>query len=122
MNKEQLEQLSDLEINQAVTAAAYNLQGWELSESGLCFYHCGLDGSDWVDFQIIDYCNSPSDMMPLVFEAGISLHNESDDDGVFYCAHNSSDFRHSEYGKHRAWHSNPLRAAAIVYLLIKGGK
>jgi len=120
MNKEQLEQLSDLEINQAVTATAYNLQGWGLSESGLCFYHCGLDGSDWVDFQIIDYCNNPSDMMPLVFEGKVTLspiqpYTEEHDPSL-WCASCEVDS-----GAIECWHKNPLRAAAIAYLLMKEG-
>jgi hypothetical protein len=93
MNKEQLGKLSDRALSEEIKNT---FKYWEPS------------------FDI----NNPSDMMPLVFVAGISLVRVIDG----YNANNGDlngngtivdiDFAYE--------HLNPLRAAAIVYLLIKG--
>lgn len=109
---EQLEGMSDGDINQEITVEANNLHGWELSQSGFCFYHCGADGNDWVDFQIADYCNNPSAMMPLVFEAGIEL------SPLPITGNWSATFIMDR--DIFSIHENPLRASAVVWLLMGG--
>jgi hypothetical protein len=64
--------------------------------------------------------NNPSDMMPLVFESGVEL-------SPLFCgewvASEVKQYTFEEepiYGR-QAVSDNPLRAAAIVYLLMQGG-
>lgn len=54
--------------------------------------------------------NNPNDMMPLAFDNGISQ-LKSDEDELWCCFNWKDD-------NHESWHINPLRAAAIVYILI----
>jgi hypothetical protein len=66
-----------------------------------------------------DYCNNPSDMMPLVFENKIDLVS---------CVSNGTEewqaikFYITWKAAINIFHKNPLRAAAIVYLLMHGEK
>ena len=112
-SKEQLEAMSDFEINCVVTSIAdeCDYSQWAVSEDGALFYHCGIDGSQYHSVDILDYCTSIEDMMPLVFEERINLlvtHNG----WVAFSEHDTP--LESE-------HKNPLRAAAIVYILVKQG-
>ena len=108
MNKEQLEQLSDLEINKLI--ADIEQIELELDESGT-FY--------WDECWVYDPCNSSSGMMPLVFESGISLTDPDSSGGKVWIA---SKWFASLRPSIQSRSGNPLRAAAIVYLLMKEGK
>ncbi len=58
----------------------------------------------------VDYCNNPADMWPIIVENKISLINHDDEDWfAFQWVSNDAE----------CWHKNPLRAAAIVFLMIK---
>jgi len=104
MNKEQLEAMSDFQLSDKI--------------------HASLGGTRR-NFAI----NNPSDMMPLVFEAGISLVSLKDG----YAALNNPSYIDVDsansmsivdtgfyFGARSSGHANGLRAAAIVYLLMRG--
>ena len=107
MNKEQLENMSDFEINKAIACT----QGMDYS---------GVTESMVHDYNMRDYCNNPSDMMPLVFELGIEL-------SPLFCGEwvaslvNTYEYDEEPIydGDYQSVHNNPLRAAAIVYLLMR---
>jgi hypothetical protein len=121
MNKEQLEAMSDAEINKAVaiSASAY--------EEVPCYgevvivgdKECYYDDERNIFECHADYCDSYEDMMPLVFEHGIELSPLFSDD---WCASSIQSYTYEEdpIYEHHARHENPLRAAAIVYLLMQG--
>ncbi len=120
MNKEQLERLSDLELNKLVARLVYD---------DIEALTSPFDGNDevWIERAggvIIntsyDPCNNPSDMMPLVLESAIEL------SPLFcgeWCASELNNYTYEArpiYNGYQVVHSNPLRAAAIVYLLMRG--
>ncbi len=69
----------------------------------------------------LDYCNNPSDIMPLVIEAGITskspTYNQDSEGEWEVCGSVSDGDDCFCYG---AWHKNPYRAAAIVWLMMQG--
>lgn len=60
-----------------------------------------------------DYCNDHAAMMPIVFECGISL-SLCRKQSVWFASDDVANPKHSYFD------TNPLRAAAIVYLKTKG--
>ena len=118
--KEQLEGMSDLEVNKLVAKVIYgdintftspserNGEVWIEKASG------GLINTNY------DPCNNPSDMMPLVFDSTIEL------SPLFcgeWCASELNNYTYEEepiYNGYQVAHKNPLRAAAIVWLLMQG--
>ncbi|MFV4845193.1 phage protein NinX family protein [Edwardsiella tarda] len=99
-------EMSDFEINRAVFMAT-GIDYEDISDvpigggSAIAFG----DGCKWREY---DYCNNPADMWPLIVENEIAT---------------------LPYGRNSLWmvsakgcryhHTNPLRAAAIVYLMMK---
>ena len=57
-------------------------------------------------------------MMPLVFESKMTLSPIQ----PYLEEHDPDEWFAGAFGVNEVWHKNPLRAAAIVYLLIKGEK
>ncbi len=130
MNKEQLEQLSDNQIStriEFIKLASEYIQAKGITRSGNLFF---VDIGGELDVTVTrgDYCNNPSDIMPLVLEAGISLATEKDEDGDCHAFLPNSHFCglyiestnevHLSYS-HSCEHKNPYRAAAIVWLLMQ---
>ncbi len=117
--QEQLEGMSDGEINKLVCEVKglmlhAHQERWEkLREESVI-------AQDWLTGRFVefDYCNSPSDMWPLFLETKISIIEPDIEDGK------------AEYGVGSIYqassvmvaHANPLRAAAIVYILVKQGE
>jgi hypothetical protein len=111
---------SDLEIDAQVTMVVYNLHDWEYSDNMQQFYHCGACGNETNNQPVINYCNSWADMGPIIAKSKIDLTYE----GGFRMEWESSHIKHlNEYevdvvGSN--YHVNPLRAAAIVFLMMNG--
>lgn len=103
------EELSDNEINELVAERlggyAGNVHGHETAvkvkdpESGGLFY------------MEVDYCNNPSDAWPIILKNHIWIQPDMIGDGLWRCYDRESDFA--------AKHSNPLRAAVIVFLMMQ---
>ena len=70
--KEQLQGISDLEVSKLlanILGVMWHLRPGEFRNRwSYCDNYEGLDGVN-----LPDYCNNPSDIMPLAFEHGISL-------------------------------------------------
>jgi hypothetical protein len=119
MNKEQLEKLSDFEINVKICESL----GIKYEEGLDVLFAAGKSTGDNVVAVMgpVDYCNNPSDMMPLVFEAGISLiAPDYELKGDWRARSEVEESRHEPMmWTHESSHANPLRAAAIVYLLMQ---
>lgn len=102
---EQLQSMSDLDLNIAVTKSqGFVVDGWYENTSVVI----AVDENGNNGFQS-DYCNKPSDMCELIISEGISLIYQIDNN--YWCASTmNTPFVHDK---------NPLRAAAIVYVLVR---
>ena len=103
MNKEQLEKLSDFEINKSIAA----IQGMDYS---------GVTEEMVHDYNMRDYCNNWSDMGPLIESAGVTIGSYDGDGFAFNNFRGGVD---EEIWDNMVYNKNPLRAAAIVYLLMQ---
>ena len=130
MNKEQLEKLSDFDINSLIISKL-EIESDVHFGGGAITRHVN-NGEVLRCTETLDYCSNPSDMMPLVFEAGINLSPISNDDIECGTSSLTGDWwaGANNYGEdnecgltsefYTANSDNPLRAAAIVYLLMRG--
>jgi hypothetical protein len=103
---------SDKEIGFALTTLINDVNGWSLSEDGSVFYHCGIDGSGYFSVEVIDI-NNPADMWPVIQEKRISIYPSEGPDFMPWQAGCKSIM---------VTDKRPLRAAAIVLLMMKGVK
>ena len=67
------ETFSNAELNQSLACLVYELDGWELSDSGGSFYHCGVDGGSTYAQPVPSYCTDWNATMPLAIEHGVEL-------------------------------------------------
>lgn len=108
--------ISDFEINKLVAVS----QGFAPENCDIAKRGSSLVGVDWDEdtgsaIKVFDYCNNPSDAWPIILNNRISM--------VWDCAEDSS----AEWWNAVAqfdecsiqYQSNPLRAAMIVYLMMK---
>ena len=95
------EAMSDDEINYEVAKHSFDEEWLER--------HYGKEG------MIPDYCNDVEDAWPVILEHGISMCKPNSYRAEWSC------FRRDSIGfvSHVAHHELPLRAAMIVYLMIK---
>lgn len=66
-------------------------------------------------YEWFDYCNNPSDAWPVIHENRISLRP----DDMYEEAPHSGYWRADNEAGNHCHHENPLRAAIIVYLMMK---
>ena len=100
-------EMSDFEINKLV---AGKLGADAKIEDGRLFTsknHAGENAISVTTFT--DYCNNPADMWPLIVENNIWIQPDMVGDGYW----------HSHCEDFWAKDKNPLRSAAIIYLMIK---
>lgn len=115
---------SDFEINcQVLATFEPDIEHMCLSHDEKSFYHCGFDGNGFYETIIPDYCNSPADAMPIVFENNISLHAPRLKEGWMAEYTGSDDdvndgFQADYFDAHN---KNPYRAAMEVFLMMKNG-
>lgn len=58
--------MSELEKRIAATQKFFDVDGWELSSDSDHFYHCGIDGGQYIDQSVIKL--EPNDIMPIAFD------------------------------------------------------
>lgn len=102
--------MSDFEINQAVTSELHGCHEWSVNRFGN-FYHCGFDGSQYTEVTVVDYCNNPSGAWPIIKSNHINIGWAGDEEWFARTVHTA-----------KVFDANPLRAAMIVYLMMKDGK
>jgi hypothetical protein len=107
---------SDDNINAAMTEIIFNLEGWEFNESSRVFFHCGIDGSGHYEQQVIDYCGNPADMWPIIVANDIDIISPTTSGTGLWEAYRF--FPDLEICSIEFLHKNPLRAAAIVFLMM----
>lgn len=98
--------MSDFEINKAVSAClGVEVQEW----SGKIFggVERKIDNVTSV-IGVIDYCNNPSDAWPIIKSNHINIGWAGDEEWFARTVHTA-----------KVFDANPLRAAMIVYLMMK---
>lgn len=103
--------MSDLEINEAVGKFVY-LPHLCVS-NGLCLYTIDYI---WTEF---DPCNNPADAWPIIVENGITLAFQ---DGNWWADNLAYWIDGVEWSIGGIIDKNPLRAAMIVFLMMKDGE
>ena len=101
------ENMSDFEINAAVSMHALwkNRHCEEVDCNDKTGVVSWADGANWHEF---NPCNDPSDAWPIIVESKIDIQHR---DGFGTpCARNC---------EHMCAHKNPLRAAMIVFLMMR---
>ena len=100
------EEMSDLQINLLVAKAV----GVDAAEnSGVVFGAVKHEGDNVVSVMgVVDYCNNPSDAMPILIEMKIG----------FKWVNGSCTASSVLRGYHESTSDNPLRAAMIVFLMM----
>lgn len=115
--KEQLQWMSDLEVNKLL---AEILGVSHYQEGELIFTSVKHAGDNVTSISgVTNYCNNPSDIMPLAFEHKISLSHEFDGDDWLATEHPIMLFQDNTI---RVSNENPLRAIACCLILVLQGK
>lgn len=112
--------MSDFEINSAVHNIALDL-GYRLEfiGNGVVKWSNGAEviTTTYIGYQkngLHDYCNNPSDAWPIIVENKIWIQPDMVGDGFWHCMDCNDDIHAKD--------NNPLRAAMIVYLMMKDGE
>ncbi|AUR83723.1 NinX [Vibrio phage 1.039.O._10N.286.55.A2] len=108
------EEMIDFEINSAVAKIVTGgdvIEKHDMAEaptdSGVqVIYKVGVHG------EFLDYCNNPSDAWSIIVDNGIGMHKQ----------HNQSWFSSWTTGEFDCVDKNPLRAAMICFLKMKGSE
>lgn len=82
-------------------------------EIDLAVQHARQGDSLWSPLQ--QYCNNPSDAWPIILSNKLRI-QPAGEGGWF------SDNLEDDANYNQSWHANPLRAAMIVYLMMKEGE
>ena len=95
---------SDAEINELVSARRHEKLVGDFGNGEWC--------------KTPDYCNNPSDIMPIAIEHGISI-------APIYSMNSSGQYERTAKWRTESWdevaeHTNPYRAIAICYLMMEG--
>lgn len=112
--------MSDQQINQLVCCKIGNLK---IGQRGAC---CVVSGGDALTiklgaWQVFDPCNNPADAWPILLENNISLVKWQHDD--VWAAWSGAGMAYGEVEcEHIEHDENPLRAAMIVFLMMKEGE
>lgn len=106
-------EMSDFEINSIVAKFVSVDSQVECFDKQRVLIHDYHNGAclGWMTF---DPCNNPSDMWPLIIENGICIHVDNIGENSY-----ANTFDSHGYCKKEFYDKKPLRAAAIVYLMIK---
>jgi hypothetical protein len=108
------ESMSDANINSAMTEIIYGLSEWNYDELSKSFIH-----EDGTVIPSEDYCNNPADMWPIIVANKIET--------GWYCGDKwraviDNQFKAGDFKSIAYCHDNPLRAAAIVFLMMQDAK
>lgn len=109
--------MSDFEINKAVAEELYKVRlslivQRDVPSRPAITVFCDIGNGEIVSIVCADYCNDPADAWPIIIRNLISI-DSIFDKGNTWLAFGGDD------SEHRHVHSNPLRAAMIVFLMMK---
>ncbi|EMH4108081.1 DUF2591 family protein [Serratia marcescens] len=110
--------MSDKEINHSVLAIFEpDIEHMMLGGNETHFYHCGITGDGYHQIDIPDYCNNPADAWPIILSEKIMLSPRCANDEWKAQIYLGRVDIFDNYAS--AWNENPLRAAMIVFLMMK---
>ena len=105
--------MSDFQVNKAVLASLCAYVDVDIVQHphhadgvSVGLYRACGDYYEW-----FDYCNNPSDAWPIILENNIWIQPDMIGDGFWHCMDCNDDIHAKD--------KNPLRAAMIVYLMMK---
>ncbi|QHJ79555.1 MAG: hypothetical protein [Caudoviricetes sp.] len=106
-------EMTDFEINCEVLALMEpDVAHMQLSADQKSFFHCGYDGNGFYETTIPEYCSSWADAGTVIQSNQISLDAIYDGGPRWLSfAGDDGEFRHTD--------TNPLRAAMIVFLMMR---
>lgn len=110
------EEMSDFEIDVAVAkATGLDVQYQSMRNDGRVLVVVKVDCGVERYYRIPDYCSDWADAGPVIFESGISLCKPNSYRDEWSC------FRRDNIGfvSNIVYHERPLRAAMIVFLMMK---
>ena len=108
-NMKDYSKMSDVELNKLITGFQFDCYDWPQNING-DFHHCGFDGEAYFVIGVKDYCNNPSDAWPIINIERIGVYPSEGPDFMPWIAAKNA-FSVTD--------KNPLRAAMIVYLMMK---
>lgn len=128
--QDKLEAMGDFEINQLVSCEIEPkgervFVDYVLEEIRICYDRLLEDGSINTDFDIVDYCNNPADIMPIAIEnkVGHEWDGTNSDGTIFWKAKGSTQGFPGPYiGFKSVSKGNPYRAICIVFILMSEAK
>lgn len=104
--------MSDFEICGYVSMHEHGFSWIEFDDAMSSHVKCGNEGSPgFAIVEVKDYCNNPSDAWPIILENNIWIQPDMIGDGFWHCMDCNDDIHAKD--------KNPLRAAMIVYLMMK---
>ena len=103
---------SDFEINCSMAIAQGCDVVVELSPSSSSVY-CGYEGLESTQAER-DYCNNPADIWPIIYNNEIQVTPSKSE------LSSAATFTNHGYVDKERYDKNPLRAAAIVFLMMNG--
>ena len=103
------EEMSDFEVNSYVSMYIHGFSWIEFDDEMSSHVKCGNEGSPgFAIVEVKDYCNNPSDAWPIIKSNHINIGWAGDEEWFARTVHTA-----------KVFDSNPLRAAMIVYLMMK---
>lgn len=115
--------LSDFEINAAVECERdESYRFMEFDEEKDEFIYCDPTGENCQRIKPRDYCNNPSDAWPIILDSKIDIRFEGGFMNKWEAQHvkHLDDYDVDIIGNN--YDKNPLRAAMIVYLMMREAK
>ena len=104
--------MSDFEICGYVSMHEHGFSWIEFDDEMSSHVKCGNEGSPgFAIVEVKDYCNNPSDAWPIIVANKIWIQPDMVGDGLWHCMDCNDDIHAKDM--------NPLRAAMIVYLMMK---
>ena len=104
------EEMSDFEVNGYVSMHMHGFSWIEFVDGCASHVKCGDECSPgFAMIEVSDYCNNPSDAMPILIEMKIG----------FKWVNGSCTASSVLRGYHESTSDNPLRAAMIVFLMMQ---
>lgn len=101
--------MSDFEVNGYVSMYEHGFSWIEFDDEMASHVKCGNEGSPgFAIVEVKDYCNNPSDAWPIIKTNHINIGWAGDEEWFARTVHTA-----------KVFDVNPLRAAMIVYLMMK---
>ena len=111
--------MSDFEICGYVSMHEHGFSWIEFDDEMSSHVKCGNEGSPgFAIVEVKDYCNNPSDAWTIIFVNDIML-NPNCVDALWKAEQGFREKPSGFYSAATAYSNNPLRAAMIVYLMMK---